>query len=180
MTKFPRQKWLTLLVVILLLTNIITLAFFWSMKPPHHDFPPNSAKPGERERRMGMFMVNEMKFDKQQENTYWKLRDSMIAHQRPLMDSIRNAKKAFFDLLKVPSPSDSAVTAANGHVAELQQQLDMLTFRHFQQVRTLCKPEQLQKFDTVIKEIVYRMTTFRRPNNPGKPGEDNKDSSRGR
>lgn len=179
MTKFPRQKWLLLLVVILLLTNIVTLAFFWSTRPPYHEPFPNNQKPGERERRMGLFMVNEMKFDKQQEETYWKLRDSMVNQQRPLMDSIREAKKVFFDLLKQPSPSDSQVYAVNNHVSELQQKLDMLTFRHFQQVRTLCKPDQIQKFDTVIKEIVYRMTTFRRPNGPGKPGEF-KDSSRSR
>ncbi|MFT3824912.1 MAG: hypothetical protein QM731_13400 [Chitinophagaceae bacterium] len=169
MTKFPRQKWLMLLVVILLLTNIITLAFFWSMRPQHHDAPFQNQKPGERERRMGLFMVNEMKFDKQQEDTYWKLRDSMVNQQRPLMDSIRDAKKQFFDLLKQPAPADSVVRAANNNVARLQQKLDMLTFTHFQQVRTLCKPEQVAKFDTVIKEIVYRMTTFRRPG-PGGPG----------
>ncbi|WP_315816860.1 hypothetical protein [Paraflavitalea speifideaquila] len=50
----------------------------------------------------------------------------------------------------------------------LQKQLDLITFQHFQRVRALCKPEQVLKFDTVVKEIVNRMTGGWR--NPGKPG----------
>ena len=145
------------MVGILLATNIITLAVLWSSK---------SAKKIEANRpRMGQFMVDQMKFDSIQEKAYWSLRDSLMTIQKPLMDSLRNAKKSYFDLLNYPSTNDSLLLARSNTVLDLQQKLDLITFRHFEQVRLLCKPEQYQKFDTVIKEIVNRMTTFRRPNN---------------
>lgn len=165
MTKFPRQKWLLLLVAILLVTNIITLSIYWSMKPAER--PKNTQGDGDRQKRMGQFMVNELKLDKEQETVYWQLRDTMISRQKPLMDSIRNTKKRFFDLLKEPSPQDSLLQAKADEIAVLQKQLDLITFQHFQHVRALCKPEQVLKFDTVIKEIVNRMTGSGR--NPGKP-----------
>ncbi len=166
MTKFPRQKWLLLLVAILLVTNIITLSIYWSMKPAER--PRNNNESGDRQKRMGQFMVNELKLDKDQETVYWKLRDTMVSRQRPLMDSIRKSKKRFFDLLKEPATQDSALQSRADEIAVLQKQLDLVTFQHFQQVRALCKPEQVLKFDTVIKEIVNRMTSGWR--NPGKPG----------
>lgn len=168
MTKFPRQKWLLLLIGILLVTNIITLSFYWSMKPGER--PRNNEGPGDRQKRMGQFMVNELKLDKAQETVYWQLRDTMISRQRPLMDSIRNTKKRFFDLLKQPATQDSILQAKTDEIAILQKQLDLITFQHFQQVRALCKPEQVLKFDTVVKEIVNRMTgSWRSPGKQGAP-----------
>lgn len=168
MTKFPRQKWLLLLVAILLVTNIITLSIYWSMKTPDHSKPSQGQGDGDRQRRMGQFMVNELKLDKNQEVVYWKLRDSMVSRQKPLMDSIRNTKKRFFDLLKDPTPADSVLQENANEIGLLQKQLDLITFQHFQQVRALCNPDQVLKFDTVVKEIVNRMTGAWR--NSGKQG----------
>ena len=160
MIRPPRQRWLLVLVAILLLTNIATLSIYWFKKPAHEAGPGRDA--GNREKRMGQFMVDQMKFDDSQEATYWKLRDSMMTIQRPVMDSIRNSKKSFFDLLNQPDATDSALIARSNEIADLQKKLDLATFRHFQNVRAICRPDQLQKFDTVIKEIVNRMTPFRR------------------
>ena len=162
MIRPPRQRWLLVLVAILLLTNIATLSIYWLKKPAHDGGPGHD--PGNREKRMGQFMVDQMKFDATQEATYWQLRDSMVVIQKPVMDSIRSSKKRFFDLLNQPDATDSMMIARTNEIADLQKKLDLVTFRHFQKVRSICRPDQLQKFDTVIKEIVNRMTPFRRMN----------------
>jgi protein CpxP len=161
MNRPPRQKWLLILVAILLLTNIATLSIYWFKKPNDREGGPGR-EGFNREKKMGQFMVDQMKFDATQEATYWKLRDSMIAVQKPVMDSIRSAKKRFFDLLNQSEATDSTLIAHSNEIAEMQKKLDLVTFRHFQKVRAICRPDQLQKFDTVIKEIVNRMTPFRR------------------
>ena len=160
MNRPPRQKWLLILVAILLLTNIATLSIYWFKKPDHEGGPNRDG--ANREKRMGQFMVDQMKFDATQEAAYWKLRDSMMVVQKPVMDSIRNAKKRFFDLLNQAETTDSILVARSNEIADLQKKLDIATFRHFKNVRAICRPDQLQKFDTVIKEIVNRMTPFRR------------------
>jgi hypothetical protein len=166
MTRPARTKWLLVLVGILLVTNIITLTVFWSTKPGK---PNNSQRP-----RMGQFIVDQMKFDSTQENAYWIMRDSLVNTQRPVWDSIRAARKRFYDLVNQQMPNDSVLLSRAHEITEYQQKLDLITLHHFQQVRTLCRPNQVQKFDTVIQEIVNRMTPQRRPNN-GRG--DNKDSS---
>ena len=160
MNRPPRQKWLLILVAILLLTNIATLSIYWFNKPDHEGGPGRDG--ANREKRMGQFMVDQLKFDSTQEAAYWKLRDSMMTIQKPVMDSIRNAKKRFFDLLNQAETTDSTLITHSIEIADLQKKLDLATFRHFQKVRAICRPDHLQKFDTVIKEIVNRMTPFRR------------------
>jgi protein CpxP len=147
------------LVGILFVTNIITLTVLWSTKKSKdaHTPPPRP--------RMGMFIVDQMKFDSTQEAEYWKLRDSMMERQRPVWDSIRAARKRFFDLTNQPDVNDSLLQQRASEVMAYQKRLDSITLRHFQQVRTLVHPDQVEKFDTVIQEIVNRMTPQRRPNN---------------
>jgi periplasmic protein CpxP/Spy len=157
MTRPSRKKWPLVLVAILLITNIATLAFFWSTRAKKKE--GNQQSRG----RMGQFMVDQMKFDKEQETIYWQMRDTMLNQQRPIMDSMRASKTRFFALLNQGDINDSALAAKTEEIGKLQKQLDMVTFRHFQQIRTICRPDQLQKFDTVIKEIVHRMTFARRP-----------------
>lgn len=163
MTRPSRQKWLLVLVGILLVTNIITISYLWSTKKSKDD-------KGQERPRMGTFIVKQMKFNSAQEAAYWTMRDTMLEKQRPIWDSIRSAKKKYFDLVNQPGVSDSLLYARANEVMDYQKRLDSITLRHFQQVRTLVPADQVQKFDTVIQEIVNRMTPQRRPN-------DGKDSA---
>lgn len=158
MTRPSRKKWPLVLIAILLITNAATLVFFWSTRSKKKE---NKEQP---RGRMGQFMVDQMKFDKDQETIYWRMRDTMLNQQRPIMDSMRVQKTNFFALLNQGEVNDSVLRARTEDIANLQKQLDIVTFRHFQQIRTICRPDQLNKFDTVVKEIVNRMTFARRPN----------------
>lgn len=153
-----RQKWLLVLVAILFLTNIATLSIIWfnnPCKPKHSDEP-------KKEKRMGQFMIDQLKFDSVQADAYRSLRDSLVTIQRPVYDSLRMAKLRYYDLLNMPNVNDSMLQARSNDVATVQKKLDLITFRHFQQVRALCRQDQLLKLDTVVKEIVNRMTPYRR------------------
>ena len=114
---------------------------------------------------MGKFIVDQMKFDSTQE-----------AAQRPVWDSLRTAKKRFYELVNQPGAEDSLIQKRANEVLEYQKKLDLITLHHFQQVRTLVPPDQVQKFDTVIKEIINRMIPSRRSssNNSNKKDSANK------
>ncbi|WEK35687.1 MAG: hypothetical protein P0Y53_24640 [Candidatus Pseudobacter hemicellulosilyticus] len=158
MQQFPKQKWLLVLVFVLLITNIITLSIYWlKEKPPHKPEGVN------REKRMGQFMVTELKLSPEQETVYWKMRDTLVNEQRLVMDSVRIVKKQFYDLLKQPNTySDPLLKAKSAAVAVQLNKLDLLTFRHFEKLKAICTPEQLQQYDRVVEEIVNRMSSWRR------------------
>ena len=154
-----KYKWLTALVILLIIANAITIGLFWTGgrdQPPHDPGGPAS------------YLVKELKMDTQQERQYRQL---ITEHQQGvdlLRKKIRVEKDSFFALLKQPAAPDSikkaAATAANRSMAAL----DLLTFDHFQKVRALCRPGQQQKFDAIIEEVLAMMGGPK-PGGPGGP-----------
>jgi hypothetical protein len=48
-------------------------------------------------------------------------------------------------------------TLTLNEIAFIQKEIEAVTFHHFQQVRTLCRPEQLPQFDAIILEAIGMM-----------------------
>ena len=61
--------------------------------------------------------------------------------------------------------SDSLINAGADSIAQKQETLDMQMFRYFKNIRNICTPDQLQKFDSTIKNEVARMVGGRSAKN---------------
>jgi protein CpxP len=44
-------------------------------------------------------------------------------------------------------------------IGRQQAELDQFVVKHFKEVRTMCTPEQLPKYDSLLPLIIERMTT---------------------
>ena len=171
MNNFTNNRWLTVIILLLLTANIATLTILWvhhrgGNREDNKLLPP----PG---RQVFEFLSNELKLDSTQRAAYRKLRDEHQAGQKTIQDSIGKAKDAFFALLQQSNIDDATVQAAAKKASDTQQQLEILTFRHFQKLRAICNPEQQKKFDTIIQDVLRRMAP---PKNrlgppPGRHGE---------
>ena len=152
-----KNKVLLIIVGVLLLVNLGVLLLFVNMK-----------QPGGRVRdrvRQGMSEVLEKKagFTPQQLKAYQELREQHWAKMKPLLGDMRAAKDSFYRLLYQPSVADSTLSRVAAAIGVRQQAIDMQTFRHFQQVRALCTPEQRPKLDSLIHQVVSRTgAPFRR------------------
>ncbi|MCX6317558.1 MAG: periplasmic heavy metal sensor [Bacteroidetes bacterium] len=158
-----KNKLLTWLVVLLLVANAATIAFFWLGRTKQ---PPGLQGSAARD-----FLVKELNLDAKQQEQF----SEMVKEHRNSADQIRpqirKAKEALFDLLKQPGVSDSLKLAAAKQVSVQTEALDLLTFDHFQKLRSICNPAQQQKFDAVIHDIIRTMGQPRPPMRPGdRPG----------
>src|SRR5258705_5095189 len=102
MNNVTNNRWLSVITLLLLTANIVTLALLWTNKKTgkeHVDGPP----PGQ----VFEFITRELKLDPAQQEAYTKLRDEHQAAARPLHDSIRKAKHKFFELLQASNVSDT-------------------------------------------------------------------------
>ena len=153
MSNFKNNRWLSIITIVLLVANIVTLAMLWS----HKNKDGNDQKPPQPPGQVFEFVSKELALDTAQQEAYKKLRDAHQASQRQMQDSIRKAKDALFLLLQQPTVSDSLVQEYSKRATAFDQQMDIITFKHFQQVRALCNLEQQKKFDAVIKDVLRRM-----------------------
>lgn len=165
MSNLTNNRWLPVIILLLITANIVTLALLWTNKgkePAEVKFPE---PPGGGQ--VFMFLTNELKLDPAQQEAYRKMRDEHRAGQRGLQDSIRSAKDALFALLRQPGTNDSMIATCSRKAADAEQELDEYTFRHFQKLRSICNKEQQKKFDKIIQDVLHRMAPRRQGPPPG-------------
>lgn len=154
-------KWATGLLV---LCNVALLATIW-LKPsapqeggPRHETPRD-------------YVIRNLRFTDEQIKNY----DALITLHRRAMDSLgkdaMDSRRQLFRNLKIEnggilSPDSLAVT-----IAGIQKEIELVTYRHFAQVRTICRGEQLAQFDMIIGEVIKKMNGHGGPPpRGGRPG----------
>ena len=171
MNNFTNNRWLSVITLLLLTANIITLALLWTY-PKTGRVDLNLPPPPRGQ--VFDFLTQELKLDPAQQEAYQKLRDEHRAGQRVIQDSIRKAKDAFFALLQQPEVSDSLIYHFSLRAVKAEQQLDEFTFRHFQKLRAICNAEQQKKFDEIIQDALRQMAAPPRHEGPPLPGMKDK------
>ena len=144
------NKILTIAVVLLLLTNIALVAFMLTEKKGKTE--------GKRQggREPFELMVKELGMTDQQQKDYKGLKEAHFKNVRPLFDSIRAAKTAFYNLIKNGEVSDSVLNAHTANISARQAALEKLTFAHFREVRNIFTAEQQPKYDSFLLKMMQR------------------------
>ena len=154
-----KTKSLITIIIFLLITNIAMLIFFVL-----------EGKPGNRKERnhenRGMYnsLKNDVGFSDEQLTQYKNLREQQIKKVHPLFNEVREAKRNFYGLIVSNNASDSLLNADADSIAHKQKDLDLQMFGYFKNVRSICTPDQTQKYDSLIQTVVDRMI-----GRPGKP-----------
>jgi len=146
--KNSNNKILTIAVVLLLLVNIALVIFM-----------VKGRKPGDRGRGKEdpfEMMAKELNMTEQQKKDYKEQKEQHFKNIKPLFDSVRAAKTAFYALIKDTAANDSTLAVYGQKISEKQAAIDKLTFAHFKKVRNLFTPEQQPKFDEFIQKMMQR------------------------
>ena len=147
-----RNKFLVILVIVLLLTNIGMLWYFTSDKKAD-----DGEKMSKNERQVA-FMTKQLSLDSIQRENYSLLRARRDSVLKPLNDSLREAKLELVSLLKQDQVSDSLVMAAIDGIAARQKPIELAFYWHFSRVRSMCKDGQIAKYDSMLVNMVNRST----------------------
>ncbi len=157
MDPITKNKSLVGIIIFLLISNIAMLIFFLALgngtkkdHVPHKDM-------------IATFLKSDIGFDQQQLDEYDKLRTEHMDKMKPVFESVHNSKDSFYNLLYVNVP-DSVINKAAAVIGEKQISLDIQMFKHLKNVRNLCTPAQLPKFDSSFNNVIAKMTQhFRKP-----------------
>jgi periplasmic protein CpxP/Spy len=148
MKQFTQNRFLVALVGILLLANLALLLYFFVFKKSEH----RSKQP---RRPISEFVQKELGFSKEQGEKFQQLRDQHKETVKPLMQEMQKLKDSLFGSLQKPT-DDSTVKILADKIGEKQQELELITYRHFQQVRQICNNDQLPKFDSLVHKMITR------------------------
>ena len=100
------------------------------------------------------FLSKELGFDSVQKQKLMLLKQDHQQKIQELRKKNKEVKEALFDLLRNADTPDSAIEKAAQASVVYEVQTEILTFKHFQKIRSLCNEQQKQKFDAVIQQVL--------------------------
>jgi len=138
-------RFLKFMIGALLLINLSTLAFFWFAGPPRPKGGP------------GKYLVETLQLDEQQQIAYTKIREEHQQKAREYQQESNARNKRLFDLLATPVVDSVRMFEIADSISIRQKAMELYTFEHFRALRAICRPDQQQKFDSIIGEAVKQM-----------------------
>lgn len=157
-----KNKTLILIIILLLLTNIAVVGYFlFGCKKAN--------KPPRGKDNFTAVLEKEVGFNKQQLAQFNELKKGHWANAKANMDKIVTIKNTIFDLTKQPNTPDSVVENLADSIGALQKQVEMSAYRHVLATRSICTPQQLAAYDTLMKRLINKGRRNGRPPYDGPP-----------
>ena len=157
-----KTKLLTIAVIGLLLLNFATLGFLFFGVTKGHQPPPDrpEGRPKPRE-----IIIERLHFDANQQKEYGQLIEWHRGEIKQLEDSIRVSKNELYLLLNDDKVDEKAKVTLIDKTALFQKQIEAIHFKHFEDIKKLCKPEQQEYFNELTEEL-GRLFSRNKPKRP--------------
>ena len=146
----PKNRILLIIIGILLISNIALITTL-VLKP--------GAKKGMRGDRFSMittFLQNEIDFSKYQMQQYNSLNTEHRLKMKALFDQLKKDKEVQLKVLSAQQFNDSAIIKTAVLFSNKQIDIETAMLHHFKDIRAICTPQQLPKFDSLFYKIPGR------------------------
>jgi hypothetical protein len=140
------------IIGILLVANIAMVSFFLLKK----DGNRREKQHPDRRTMIANFLKTEIGFDSLQLQQYDTLSARHKERVNKMFDSARSSKDKQFKELVAANFSDSAMHSITERSAATQRIMELNMFAHLKNVRLLCTPGQLPKFDSLFVKMLNR------------------------
>jgi len=150
---FAQKKLLIRIVIVLAILNLFSMGLFlWKDNRPPHDHPPGP--PIEYQRGdVSDVLEKELNLKAEQADQIKKLRADFFAKEEILGEVIRAERDSMNAVMFSKTTDQQLVKDLARKVAGHEYEMEMLRFEQAQQLKLVCTPEQLEKFDKLILEI---------------------------
>ncbi len=146
-----KTKLLTISVIGLLLLNLGTLGFlFMSGHRGHRPPPPEGMGHPPRPREI---IIEKLHFDVAQQKEYDKLIEWHHSEISRLDSSIRQTKNDLYAQLSEPQVNVKTKDSLAALLATYQKQIEETHFKHFEDIKKLCHPNQMEDFKGLTEEL---------------------------
>jgi hypothetical protein len=142
MKAITSNKWILLLVVFLVLTNLALVIFAFS----------GSKVSGRKEQNN--YVKTALHLTDEQDQFFKKQKEEYFATMKPRWEEVTKLKDSLYQHLGDENISDSLINYYTDKWSEKSRASDILMFKHFRSLRSHCTQEQQAIFDTLIPKMV--------------------------
>jgi periplasmic protein CpxP/Spy len=130
-----------LISILLVVSNLILLWFLVFHKP-------NGPRPG----RQQHVIIKKLKFDKNQVEAYQKLIEghrTIISKSDEQLTALKTQLYKTMQSVQTNADADSLIH----EIAKIQMQVEQTHYNHFEDIKQLCKPDQVPAFDSLCVDL---------------------------
>ena len=162
-----KSKLTLLLIIGLVILNLTTLGFIYFNSPSKRNHPPMD------QRRMNPkeMIVTKLHFDENQKKEFEKLITWHHETIQKLDEESRNAKIALYSLLAEQNIDATKKDSLINVIATNQKAIEETHFKHFEDIKKLCKENQLEDFNNLSKELARIFAPNKQKREPREPRE---------
>jgi hypothetical protein len=133
-----KNQFYIFIIVGLLISNLLLVAFVLMRKPPQHLGPRN-------------LIIERLHFDENQIMQYDELISQHRMQIREKEHEIIDLKTQYYSLLKNKNQKneDSLVQ----EIGKINMESEKINFKHFQDIKKICHPDQIKNFNDLISDF---------------------------
>lgn len=143
MKALTSNKWVLLLVIFLVLSNLALVFFAFS----------NSVQ---KKNHQEDWMKKELGLSDEQSSQFKEKKESFMTSMKPRWEQVNILKDSLYRHLGDEQVPDSLVNYYTSKWMEKTRENDQLLFHHFRDLRKICNKDQLPKYDTIVSKMVTR------------------------
>ena len=152
-----RQRFLTIAIIVLVLLNLFSLGAIWILQSGRRPFlQPPVHYHREGKGNIVEFLSEELKLTDEQFKEFKAIRRDLDRGRRFLECEILETRRELVEESFRPNPDSTKAEFLVTKIGENQILLEKLLFDHFVKMKSLCTPEQSEKFDSLMHEILQR------------------------
>ena len=133
------------MVGLLLILNIIVLSFLAFRKPPRPGLHPQN-HPMEKD------LLENLELSEEQQNAFEKSKDNYIQKSKLLNEDLNNTSIKYYSA----SIDDSTRVVIHNDILDLTDKIYQTNLEHFDDLRSLCTPRQIEKMEEFINTLIKR------------------------
>jgi protein CpxP len=174
---FTQKKLLVRIVILLALLNVgLISVILWKdffRRPPR---PLNiSADTNINEPRdVSRILERELKLSKEQVDQIRNIRTDFYEKEKKLETTIRSERDSMNSIMFISKTNEELIGSLAKRVADNEFKMEILRFEQAKEFKSVCKPDQLEKFENLIKEIHDYLQMNNKPRQDNKPKQENK------
>ncbi|WP_294300242.1 hypothetical protein [uncultured Chryseobacterium sp.] len=133
-----KNRFYIFIIVGLLISNLLLAGFMMMNKPPQHLGPRN-------------LIIERLHFNEKQIRQY----DALIGYHRMQISGkehdLMNLKSQYYSLLR--SGNRQKENSLVDKIGKTNMEMEKINFKHFQDIKRICRPDQVPYFDHLINDF---------------------------
>jgi Spy/CpxP family protein refolding chaperone len=149
------------IIALLLFLNLSLLVFIYTQAKSNDHVRPHRRNP--KELIVKQLQFNETQVEQFEESVSWHR-----SHIKKLDDSIRSVRSELYRLLPSSAPDLERKKALLKQFAALQLKVEETHWQHFSEIKLICRPDQLKKYNKLTEQLKQLFSRGGRPPHPPK------------